>query len=80
MTVAGKQCTEDPSGVDADRSDEKLMQAFARGSQEAFAELFQRYKQPLFGFFRRRVADAGRAEELTQDTFEIGRASCRERV
>jgi len=31
--------------------------------------LFRRYRQPLFGFFRRRVADAARAEELTQDTF-----------
>ena len=45
------------------------MGAFCRGSQEAFAELFARYKQPLFGFFRRRVADAARAEDLTQDTF-----------
>ena len=51
------------------RSDEELMLAFCRGSREAFDELFGRYRQPLFGFFRRRVADAARAEELTQDTF-----------
>jgi RNA polymerase sigma-70 factor (ECF subfamily) len=50
-------------------SDEQLMVAFSRGSTEAFTELFSRYKQPLFGFFRRRVADPAHAEELTQETF-----------
>ena len=50
-------------------SDELLMAAFARGSQDAFGELFSRYKQPVFGFFRRRVVDAAVAEELTQETF-----------
>jgi RNA polymerase sigma-70 factor (ECF subfamily) len=50
-------------------SDEQLMVAFSRGSREAFSELFSRYKQPLFGFFRRRVADPAQAEELTQETF-----------
>ena len=42
---------------------------FSKGASEAFAELFRRYKQPVFGFFRRRLADAGQAEELTQETF-----------
>jgi len=50
-------------------SDEQLMVAFRRGSADAFTELFSRYKQPLFGFFRRRVSDPAHAEELTQDTF-----------
>src|ERR1700730_10155546 len=50
-------------------SDEQLMVAFSRGSTDAFSELFSRYKQPLFGFFRRRVADPAQAEELTQETF-----------
>lgn len=59
-------------------SDELLMLAFCRGSKEAFAELFSRYKQPLFGFFRRRVADPAHAEELTQETFlAVLRASAR---
>lgn len=59
-------------------SDELLMLAFCRGSREAFAELFSRYKQPLFGFFRRRVADPAQAEELTQETFlAVLRASVR---
>jgi RNA polymerase sigma-70 factor, ECF subfamily len=50
-------------------SDEELMLAFSKGSTEAFNELFKRYKQPLFGFFRRRVTDPTHAEELTQETF-----------
>ena len=59
-------------------SDEQLMVAFSRGSTDAFSELFSRYKQPLFGFFRRRVADPAQAEELTQETFlAVLRASSR---
>lgn len=50
-------------------SDERLMLDFSKGAAEAFAELFRRYKQPLFGFFRRRLADASQAEELTQEAF-----------
>jgi len=54
------------------------MLAFCRGSEEAFSELFARYKQPLFGFFRRRVAEQAQAEELTQETFlAIVRGSAR---
>ncbi len=53
----------------AQSSDEELMTAFARGSSDAFTELFARYKQPLFGFFWRRVADRAQAEELTQEAF-----------
>jgi RNA polymerase sigma-70 factor, ECF subfamily len=50
-------------------SDERLMLAFTQGSSEAFTELFHRYKQPIFGFFCRRVSDPANAEELTQETF-----------
>jgi RNA polymerase sigma-70 factor, ECF subfamily len=62
----------DSSGVPYpanDRTDEQLMVAFARGQMDAFTVLFERYKQPLFGFFRRRLADPAQAEELTQETF-----------
>jgi RNA polymerase sigma-70 factor, ECF subfamily len=62
----------------AAQTDEQLMVAFSRGSTEAFSELFSRYKQPVFGFFRRRVADPAQAEELAQETFlAILRASSR---
>ena len=50
-------------------SDEALMTEFQRGSREAFEELFARYREPLYGFFHRRLAVASRAEDLTQETF-----------
>lgn len=50
-------------------TDEKLMLAFSHGSPEAFTELFRRYRQPIYAFFRRRVLDPAHAEELTQETF-----------
>lgn len=50
-------------------SDEALMLDFQGGSREAFEELFARYRGPLFGFFRRRLETAERAEDLAQETF-----------
>jgi RNA polymerase sigma factor (sigma-70 family) len=50
-------------------SDEALMLEFQRGSREAFEELFARYREPLFGFFHRRLASKDRAEDLAQETF-----------
>lgn len=54
-------------------SDEQLMAAFARGaggaSGNAFQALFGRYRERVYGFFRRRVADTALAEELAQETF-----------
>lgn len=57
------------AGVSPAASDEQLMLAYQRGAAEAFAELFARYRQPLFGFFRRRLEHAARAEELAQEAF-----------
>ena len=45
------------------------MLAFSKGSADSFTELFARYKQPIYGFFRRRVFESAHAEELTQETF-----------
>jgi RNA polymerase sigma factor (sigma-70 family) len=50
-------------------SDEALMLEFQRGSRAAFEELFARYRDPLYGFFRRRLASKDRAEDLAQETF-----------
>jgi RNA polymerase sigma-70 factor (ECF subfamily) len=65
---------EDTAGADSSApvnevSDEELMLAFVGGNRGSFSELFQRYKQPLFGFFRRRIYEQAQAEELTQETF-----------
>lgn len=42
---------------------------FQKGSREAFTELFERYRQPIYGFFRRRLREKARAEDLAQETF-----------
>ena len=80
-TVPRKTMSEPPStetsaanpapSAASSQSDERLMHAFSQGSAEAFTELFRRYKQPLFGFFCRRVADPHHAEELTQEAFLV---------
>ena len=57
------------SPANAGVSDERLMLAFTQGSSEAFTELFSRYKQPIYGFFHRRVVEPANAEELAQETF-----------
>jgi len=71
----GNPAAEQPANAE---TDERLMVAFSRGSTDAFCVLFLRYKQPLYGFFRRRIEDAAQAEELTQETFlAVLRASSR---
>ena len=54
---------------EAMNSDEQLILEFQKGSRDAFREIFQRYREPLYGFFRRRLENPARAEELTQDCF-----------
>src|SRR5688572_4204297 len=51
------------------KSDEQLMLEYQAGSPPAFEELFSRYRSPVYGFFRRRLNNAARAEELAQETF-----------
>lgn len=53
----------------AEVTDEALMQRLAGGERSAFEALFVRYREPVWRFFRRRVSDPSRAEELAQDTF-----------
>jgi RNA polymerase sigma-70 factor (ECF subfamily) len=67
--MPGTMTADAQTGAETDQSDEQLMLAFARGSTDSFAELFSRYKQPLYGFFRRRLANPDHADELTQETF-----------
>ncbi|SRR6266545_544848 len=49
-------------------SDEFLLAAFAKGDRDAFDRLTARYSGVLDSYFRRRLPDDGRAEELRQDT------------
>jgi RNA polymerase sigma-70 factor (ECF subfamily) len=50
-------------------SDEQLILEIRQGSRAAFETLFDRYRQPVWQFFRRRTRRAEVAEELAQDTF-----------
>jgi RNA polymerase sigma-70 factor (ECF subfamily) len=59
-------CDEEASAL---ASDETLILDFQRGVREAFSELFARYREPIYGFFRRRLDDPARAEELAQEAF-----------
>ena len=58
-----------PESRGAPITDEDLMLEVQRGSRDAFELLFERYRGPIWTFFRRRVFDAARAEELAQDAF-----------
>jgi len=50
-------------------TDEALMRRAGVGDRAAFETLFLRYREPVWGFFRRRVFDLTAAEELSQETF-----------
>ena len=50
-------------------TDDRLMLLFRSDNSEAFSELFRRYSNPVYNFFRRRIENPSRAEELTQETF-----------
>ena len=60
---------ETTKGRAAMTNDEALMLEFQRGSRAAFEELYSRYCGPLYGFFRRRLENPQRAEDLAQETF-----------
>jgi RNA polymerase sigma-70 factor (ECF subfamily) len=50
-------------------TDEQLVLDIRRGAREAFETLFERHREAVWRFFRRRVADRARCEELLQDVF-----------
>jgi RNA polymerase sigma-70 factor (ECF subfamily) len=50
-------------------SDEELLKAFLGGQERAFEELFERYRDRIFGYLIRLVRDRSLAEELFQEVF-----------
>ena len=52
-----------------ERSDERIMAAYAAGDREAFRELFRRYAQRLHGFLYHMSGDRHLAQDLVQETF-----------
>jgi RNA polymerase sigma-70 factor, ECF subfamily len=72
--VEAPKLTDDRGGKNRTASsamatDEQLILEFQKGSQEAFTELFLRYRELIYAFFRRRMSDRARPEELAQETF-----------
>ncbi|MHC5036700.1 MAG: RNA polymerase sigma factor [Planctomycetota bacterium] len=60
----------DRQGIPREEEDAVLVTHTIRGNEEAAAELFRRYVDPLFGFIFVRVGrDRGLAEDITQDVF-----------
>lgn len=51
------------------QTDDLLVQRVVAGDEEAFAELVERYKNPLVNYLTHLVRSRDRAEELAQDTF-----------
>jgi RNA polymerase sigma-70 factor (ECF subfamily) len=49
--------------------DVALMLAFATGQEDAFVELYRRYRDRIVSFTRRMLGDQAQAEEATQEVF-----------
>lgn len=49
--------------------EERWVRKTLAGSEEAFAEIVNRYQRPVFSVVVRMVRDSGLAEDLTQETF-----------
>ena len=67
----------------SDASDEALMTRYGQGDAEAFSELYERYRGPLYRYFLRQLGDAVQANDLYQGCWEkvIGaRARFREKT
>lgn len=56
-------------GMDAQASDEMLMQAYARGDADAFQVLYQRHRNRLYGFLMRSLGQRDQADDCFQETW-----------
>jgi RNA polymerase sigma-70 factor (ECF subfamily) len=57
------------SGAELSDDDAALMLSFAAGREEAFVELYRRYRNRIVTFATRMLGDQARAEEAAQDVF-----------
>ena len=69
VRLLGRRTSRTAAPVVEEIPDEALMARLGQGDRAAFETLFLRYREPVWGFFRRRVSDRGAAEELAQETF-----------
>jgi RNA polymerase sigma factor (sigma-70 family) len=56
-----------PILTDDAASDESLMLAYQAGNEQAFAHLYQRYRQPLFAYLVKSIGHQAQAEEVFQE-------------
>ena len=63
------RATQTKSSKKAKITDEQLIKQFQDGSLEAFDQLVERYRGPLYGFIQRIINDRNFAEDLLQETF-----------
>lgn len=56
-----------PILTDENSSDENLMLAYQSGNEQAFAQLYQRYRQPLFAYLVKNIGHKSQAEEIYQE-------------
>lgn len=66
FALLGKGVAQDKDGT---KTDDQLMAAWSRGNRSAFDEIYDRYKQPLYGYLIRNCADESLANELFQDVW-----------
>jgi RNA polymerase sigma-70 factor (ECF subfamily) len=52
------------------RSDEFLMKSYVGGDMDAFEQLYQRYRAPLYRYLLRQVREPAAANDLFQDIWE----------
>jgi len=53
--------------MDENISDENLMLAYQSGNEQAFTQLYQRYRQPLFAYLVKNIGHHAQAEEIYQE-------------
>lgn len=53
--------------TDENTSDENLMLAYQSGNEQAFAHLYQRYRQPLFSYLVKNVGNKTQTKEVYQE-------------
>jgi len=53
-----------------EKTDEQLMQQYAKGNAKAFDQLYERHRGSLYRYFRRQVSDEATANDLYQGVWE----------
>lgn len=68
MSISNRTQMDDVTGV-KDWTDEDLIFGFQQGNVEAFNEIVERYKNPLYNFVCRLLGDPMYSEDIVQETF-----------